>query len=222
MSAAEIVVQFHSEERRHALDPHVTYGIGRSPQNAICVPSDTVSRNHALIRQNEVGAFCLFDLGSRNGTLLNERLVSAPTALQDGDIIQLGEVKIVFVQKVSDEKPPGHVIFKEASTIVTFAMTQLTVVVVDIRGFTSLSREIGEARIAEVIRTYNTEAGIILNRSGAWNMKFIGDAVMAIWMRKSDEPPAKTARPVRSGASDKHRRRHQYRLCHGRQHRQWL
>lgn len=191
MSTAEIIVQFRAEERRHTLDPNVPYGIGRSPQNAICIPSDTVSRNHALIKLNEDGAFCVFDLGSRNGTLLNDRLVSSPMALQNGDVIQLGEVKIRFVQDAAPEPPPSHPA-NDASTVVTFAMAQLTVLVVDIRGFTSLSRELGEARIAEVISAYNTEAGAILNRVGAWNMKFIGDAVMAIWMRKADEPPAKT------------------------------
>jgi adenylate cyclase len=191
LSAAEIVVQFNLEEQRHLLDPNVSYGIGRSPQNAICVPSDTVSRNHALIKQNEDGEFCVFDLGSRNGTLLNDRLISASVPLQDGDVIQLGEVRIRFTQK-SSPKLPAHNPIKDASTVVTFAMVQLTVLVVDIRGFTSLSRELGEARIAEVIHAYNTEAGIILNRTCAWTMKFIGDAVMAIWIRKSDEPPART------------------------------
>jgi adenylate cyclase len=75
---------------------------------------------------------------------------------------------------------------------VTFAMVQLTVLVVDIRDFTSLSRQLGPGRIAELVHAYNSAAGSILDRSGAWTMKFIGDAVMAVWLRKGEEPPIKT------------------------------
>jgi adenylate cyclase len=42
------------------------------------------------------------------------------------------------------------------------------------------------------VHSYNSSAGFILDSSGAWTMKFIGDAVMAVWLRKDDEPPTKT------------------------------
>jgi adenylate cyclase len=192
LSSAEIIVHFNQEERRHILDPAIPYGIGRSPQNAICVPSDTVSRNHALIKQNENGTFCVFDLGSRNGTMLNERLVSAPAVLHDGDRIRMGEVTLVFSQKSELAKPAMYPARDDSSTVLQFSMVQLTVLVVDLRGFTTLSRRIGEQKIAELVHAYNSEAGDILNQSGAWTMKFIGDAVMAIWIRQTGEPPAKT------------------------------
>ncbi len=192
MSSAEIIVQFNHEERRLTLNPDVPYGIGRSPQNAICIPSDTVSRNHALIKQGEDGAFCVFDLGSRNGTLLNDRLVSSPMPLRDGDTIRLGEVTLRFQQKATEPVRQGAKLPSENSTVVTFAMVQLTVLVVDIRNFTSLSLELGPTRIAELVHAYNSTAGSILDVSGAWTMKFIGDAVMAIWLRKQEESPAKT------------------------------
>lgn len=193
MSSAEIIVQFNHEERRHALNPDVPYGIGRSPQNAICLPSDTVSRNHALIKQSDDGRFCVYDLGSRNGTLLNDRLVNAPLELHDGDKIRVGEVTLVFTQKAPEANhASNHRPAVDNSTVVTFAMVQLTVLVVDIRDFTLLSRELGATKIAEMVHAYNSAAGTILDRSGAWTMKFIGDAVMAVWLRKDDELPTKT------------------------------
>jgi adenylate cyclase len=192
LASAEIIVQFNHEERRLALNPDVPYGIGRSPQNAICLPSDTVSRNHALIKQNDQGAFCVYDLGSRNGTLLNDRLVSSPMPLRDGDMIRVGEVQLLFAQKALEPGQPDVTLPADNATVVTFAMAQLTVLVIDIRDFTSLSRQLGPARIAELVHAYNSAAGSILDRSGAWTMKFIGDAVMAVWLRKGDEPPIKT------------------------------
>jgi adenylate cyclase len=191
-SSAEIIVQFNHEERRHTLNPDVPYGIGRSPQNAICLPSDTVSRNHALIKQNDHGTFCVYDLGSRNGTLLNDRLVSSPMPLHDGDMIRVGEVVLSFAQKTFGAAEPEASFNPESATVVTFAMAQLTVLVADIRDFTSLSRQLGPGRIAELVHAYNSAAGSILDRSGAWTMKFIGDAVMAVWLCKAEEPPVKT------------------------------
>lgn len=193
MASAEIIVQFNHEEWRHTLNPDLPYGIGRSPQNAICVPSETVSRNHALIKQNDEGKFCVYDLGSRNGTLLNDRLVSSPMALRDGDTIRLGEVTLVFAhQSQADDPKMATQSSIENNTVVTFAVQQLTVLVVDIRDFTALSRELGPARIAELVHAYNSAAGTILDRSGAWTMKFIGDAVMAVWLRKDHDIPTKT------------------------------
>jgi adenylate cyclase len=192
LASAEIIVQFNHEERKHTLNPDVPYGIGRSPQNAICLPSDTVSRNHALIKQNDHGTFCVYDLGSRNGTLLNDRLVSSPMPLRDGDMIRVGEVMLLFAQKIREAEEREAAITPDNATVVTFAMVQLTVLVVDIRDFTSLSRKLGPGRIAELVHAYNSAAGSILDRSGAWTVKFIGDAVMAVWLRKDDEAPTKT------------------------------
>jgi pSer/pThr/pTyr-binding forkhead associated (FHA) protein len=52
---------------------------------------NAVGRYHARIEPDvEPGRFLVSDLGSRNGTLLNGRLVVEPTALRSGDILQLG------------------------------------------------------------------------------------------------------------------------------------
>lgn len=52
---------------------------------------DAVGRYHARIEPGaESGQFLVTDLGSRNGTLLNGRLLVERTALRSGDILQLG------------------------------------------------------------------------------------------------------------------------------------
>ena len=65
--------------------------IGRDPSNDITLDTSSavVSRRHAEIR-NQGGQFFVHDLGSFNGTLVNEQRITAPTPLYDGDRVQLG------------------------------------------------------------------------------------------------------------------------------------
>ena len=67
--------------------------IGRDPDSTIVVRGDAakvVSTRHAEIGF-EGGAWVLTDLGSRNGTYLNGRQLTAPSPLKAGDVIRLGE-----------------------------------------------------------------------------------------------------------------------------------
>jgi pSer/pThr/pTyr-binding forkhead associated (FHA) protein len=54
-----------------------------------------VCRHHARIRLDDDAA-TLEDLGSKNGTYVKGRRVSAPARLADGDQIRLGSVVITF------------------------------------------------------------------------------------------------------------------------------
>lgn len=71
--------------------------IGRSASNAMQVLDALVSRHHACLRL-EQDRFCLFDLGSANGTFVNNQRVNGARILYDGDILTLGEMEFVFRQ----------------------------------------------------------------------------------------------------------------------------
>jgi adenylate cyclase len=184
MSLAEITVLFKGTEQRYQIQPDLPYGIGRSRHNAIYVESEAVSRNHALIKRSETGSFCLFDLASRNGTLLNQRLLGAPAQLRDGDVIMIGDATIRFSQKVLEAAQLEQPLASQSTVVVT-DMVDVTVLVIDIRGYTSLAQNIGATLTAEVIAAFNRESGAILDAFGVWTVKFIGDAVMALWLNKS-------------------------------------
>jgi hypothetical protein len=68
--------------------------VGRLPENAVCLPDDRLSREHARIEFRD-GRFWLRDLGSRNGTALNGNLISSPQSLSTGDTIELGSNTLV-------------------------------------------------------------------------------------------------------------------------------
>jgi hypothetical protein len=69
--------------------------IGRSPASAIFLDDVTVSRSHASITKN-ADAFILKDLGSLNGTYINNVSITEHT-LVSGDEFQIGKFHLLFV-----------------------------------------------------------------------------------------------------------------------------
>jgi DNA-binding winged helix-turn-helix (wHTH) protein len=69
--------------------------IGRDPVAAVHLDAGGVSRRHARIVV-EGSSARLEDLGSKNGTALRGELITAATALRDGDEITVGPVSIVY------------------------------------------------------------------------------------------------------------------------------
>src|SRR5436305_2437421 len=72
--------------------------IGRSPKNSLILDSQKISRRHAIINAQNIGEFWLIDLGSSNGTLLNNRRLHQPVRLCDQDQIVIGDRIFVFHQ----------------------------------------------------------------------------------------------------------------------------
>jgi pSer/pThr/pTyr-binding forkhead associated (FHA) protein len=75
--------------------------LGRGAANTIVVPDTFASAEHALISWHG-GQWWLEDLGSRNGTQINDVLVTAPTVLGAGDVISIGQAKLKF--QLSNDK----------------------------------------------------------------------------------------------------------------------
>lgn len=71
--------------------------IGRSPANEISITDPEISRKHAQLIRQESG-YALEDLGSTNGSFVNDRRVVGLTPLHPGDVIDLGEaISLVYV-----------------------------------------------------------------------------------------------------------------------------
>jgi phosphoserine phosphatase RsbU/P len=72
-----------------------TIVLGRSPDCDITLPSPSISRQHArLFRQQE--KWFLEDMRSRNGTVVNNQVISAPTLLRTNDHIRICDFEAIF------------------------------------------------------------------------------------------------------------------------------
>ena len=68
--------------------------LGREGEG-IVVKSSTVSRRHARLIVDVNGAL-LEDLGSKNGTFVNDRRVAGPMPIVDGDQVRIGSLLFTF------------------------------------------------------------------------------------------------------------------------------
>jgi pSer/pThr/pTyr-binding forkhead associated (FHA) protein len=89
--------------REFVLAEGATATIGRSPNNQIPIPERHVSRQHAVISYQD-GIFMISDLGSVNGTFVNDKQLSDPFPLAHGDIIRLYVPILKFSAIVTEEE----------------------------------------------------------------------------------------------------------------------
>jgi hypothetical protein len=80
--------------REHLLSDEITT-IGRALENDIVITSKRVSRGHARVRREGWRAI-LEDMGSTNGTFVNDERVLAPVELHDGDRVSIGDVTLIY------------------------------------------------------------------------------------------------------------------------------
>ena len=176
-----------STGRRFALDQGQSWAIGRGDGCAVLLDSRSVSRLHALIQRKDGGNLAIVDLGSRNGSFVNGSRVSFPRVLNDNDRLVFGDQELVFHYPGAGEavKAAGGGARNEPTTAL-HTHSLATIMVVDIRDFTPLSRALTEALLSQTIGTWFLRTGQITQRLGSWAQKYIGDAVMAVWVH--DKP----------------------------------
>ncbi len=161
--------------------------IGRSPDADIKVYSSRVSREHAMIRQQATG-FWLYDLGSANGTLLNDREIAQPTQLKHGDLINLADITFLF--HVPDEAADGS---EEAlaetpmATVIGVRKTPMILLVTDIMNFSGLSERLGEERVAQILNVWYDDCRAIMDEHEGTIDKFMGDGMFGYWTRTTPQ-----------------------------------
>jgi predicted component of type VI protein secretion system len=89
---AELIVQSGKHQgKKLKLPADAEVLIGRDEKCQIRLASSDVSRHHCAIRQTPEGLIAR-DLGSRNGTYLNEVLMEDEVLLQPGDRLRIGPI----------------------------------------------------------------------------------------------------------------------------------
>jgi pSer/pThr/pTyr-binding forkhead associated (FHA) protein len=142
------------------VQPERVLTIGRSKQNDLILPVGMVSRNHSRIQWNG-SAFVIEDLGSSNGTFVNETEVKSRD-LSDGDEIKIGPYNLTFRSYTGDIN-----MLKGGGTEaldVTQNITRREI----LEKSSTFSGTIGEMRLDEVFQLveFNKKTGTLHVKSG--------------------------------------------------------
>src|SRR4029450_12269921 len=182
-----------------------TATIGRTRDNTVCLNSSPlVSRQHAAIRCHNGYQYQIIDLGSRNGTFVNDQRVVVPVTLMNGARIPIADNTLTVSQALTRTRIADNVLtFCEdiAETTQDLTMTQagsgihhaivsrpVALLVCDIRGFSAMSERTLPNDVAQVLGAWFREtSNLVLETNGTID-KFIGDAMLAYWGSSHDAP----------------------------------
>lgn len=160
-----------------------TASIGRTRENSVCLNSSPlVSRQHAVIRCHNGYQYQIIDLGSRNGTFVNDQRVIVPVTLTDGARIRIADNTLTFNEEISDSTQEHLQMTVAGSAAHHIIETRaVALLVCDIRGFSSMSERTPPGDVAQILGAWFRETGNIVSQAGGTIDKFIGDAMLAYW-----------------------------------------
>ena len=97
--------------------PAPKFLIGRSEDCHLRPKSDLISRHHCVLLLDN-GTLVVRDLGSRNGTFVNDERVSPERELNSGDRLKIGplEFEVKLIETASSKKLPRVTSVKEAAS----------------------------------------------------------------------------------------------------------
>ena len=155
--------------------------LGRDKNSDIVIIDLLASRNHAMIRRLGHSDYYLIDSGSSNGSFVNSHRVAIPRLLKTGDRIQIGGSELLFEQEHKEEDVMDTISMEETIISDRPVIRQITVLVADIRGFTSLSESVDIRTLTRMMTSwFHSVTDVITNHGGIVD-KFIGDCVFARW-----------------------------------------
>ncbi|MFS8924373.1 adenylate/guanylate cyclase domain-containing protein [Synechococcus sp. B60.1] len=175
-------------QRKYVLAGAAAWTVGRDADNSIVLNDPSVSRQHALLQYLDDHSIYLIDLGSRNGSFVNNRRISIPTLLQDGDHLTLGQSQLEFHSGSLASLEPSSA-GKPSDTLVLQTRWLISVAVVDVRGYGQLTQQLDERLLSQVMGDWFRRGGDIIQHHGGSVDKYIGDAIMAVWFHAPQADP---------------------------------
>jgi adenylate cyclase len=152
--------------------------LGRSTSNTIVLASEKVSRRHAIINAQNQGEFWLVDLGSSNGTYVNDRRINLPVKLKDQDRVAIGRHLFTFRQKGT---APDIELTNPEASVREFRSQSVWLLVADIENFSLLSQRLEIDRLATVVGAWMLNCKNLVEDHGGVINKYVGDGFLAHW-----------------------------------------
>ncbi len=96
--------------------PAGIHTVGRNPDNTIALDIKGISRRHFQADVSEDNKIIITDLGSSNGTFINENKITGPTKIEKSSIIKMGSVTLKFIPKGDPERLTYDKLHRDANT----------------------------------------------------------------------------------------------------------
>lgn len=180
--SAKLIVNLENESYEMPCASVIT--IGRSKNSDVVLADPSVSRNHSIIRQTDNNQYFYIDGGSSNGSYINGKRVQSSMQLRNGDVIDIGKYSIQFSQNLIEAPIPIEQ--DETVQISEVNIKQITILVSDIRGFTSLTEAVPIKTLTKVMSDWSGAVRRDVIQRGGILEKFIGDCVYARWETKDN------------------------------------
>jgi len=162
------------------------FSIGRGTENQLPLNDERASRRHVLIHDRGVQGFWIVDLGSRNGTFVNNRRVQQPARLKDGDAVRVGSTQFTFHQPgmagPASTGDGGH-----DATFMEVHSVDCWLLLGDLEGSTQLAQKLDPAQLSALTATWLQQCRKLIDSSGGTINKFLGDGFFAFW-RAGEHP----------------------------------
>jgi len=94
--------------------------LGRATNNDLAYPDDTGLSRHHMALEKDAKGWTVRDLGSKNGTMVNGKLISGKVRLEDGDRITVSHATLVYDGEDPEEEEidlDGTVVFDAALAV---------------------------------------------------------------------------------------------------------
>lgn len=180
-------IRYKHQGETHEIPCKTVLTLGRDRNSDIVVPDLHASRNHAMIRRIGRGDYYLIDSGSSNGSFINQQRVTTPRLLKDGDRIAMGRLEMEFKQTRKDESSVDTLSLQDTLISDAPEIQQITILVADIRGFTTLSEQVDIRTLTKIMNTWFHQVSDTIIKHGGIVDKFIGDCVFARWESELDQ-----------------------------------
>jgi adenylate cyclase len=155
--------------------------IGRAPGNQIVLADEKVSRKHALIHRQGEDEYWLVDLGSSNGSYIDNRRVTQPVALRDGTVIRIGSSTLVFRQTAVSPSPGAEPHWSDG-TVHDIRIAPCWLLLADIEGSTELSRSLPADHLPVITGKWFSACKQVIESNGGSINKYLGDGFFAYWV----------------------------------------
>lgn len=176
----------HPDRTRTALDRPIS--IGRSSACDIALTDTECSRRHALLNP-QAGEVWLVDLGSTNGTYLNDRRLARPTRLADGDTVRFGRSRFVYHgPAAAPDRPATAPGVTQRATLPAVRQERAWLLLADIEGFTPYAREHPPEVVSRRVGGWLEACAACFARQQADIQAYLGDGFFAYFPAQGAPP----------------------------------